>query len=361
VRFHLISLFTLGLVVQGAGADWMTSGKAPVKSPGALAFAPGGILLLGDSLGAQVVAMDTADRTPAQPLQDGTQFNGVAEKIGALLGVAPDQILVYDTAVNPISGNVYLSISRGRGPDAQTLILKMDHEGNFSELALDHIRYATSRLPDALRGDDVSSPNSRMQTITSLQFIDGKVVVAGLSNEEFSSTLRVIPYPFAAGAVAPVGTGIEIFHTAHGAYETNAPVRTFVPYQVNGKAYILAAYTCTPLVKIPVSALKAGSQVTGATIAEMGPGNSPLDMIAYRKNGHDYVLIANSARGVVRLEIDHLDDAPEIVSHNPNTNLPHKRFPEWTRVHQLKKVDESTGLILTDSAGTLNLRVIALP
>ncbi len=339
----------------------MTAGKAPVKSPGALAFAPGGILLLGDSLGAQVVALDTGDRTPAQPLQDGTQFNGVAEKIGALLGVPGTQILIYDTAVNPISGNIYLSISRGRGPDAEPLVLKMDHEGNLSELALDHIRYATSQLPDALAGDDASSPNSRLETITSLQFVDGKVVVAGLSNEEFSSTLRMIPYPFARGVAAPAGTGIEIFHTAHGAYETNAPVRTFVPYQIKGEPYILAAYTCTPLVKIPANALKGGSQVTGATIAEMGPGNSPLDMIAYHKNGHDYLLIANSARGVVRLEIDHLEDAPEILSHSIHSNPPHKSFPEFARVHQLKKVDESTALILTDSGGTLNLRVIALP
>jgi hypothetical protein len=338
----------------------MTTGRAPVKSPGALAFAPDGILLLGDSLGAQVVALDTQDRQAAQPLQDGTQFNGVAEKIGALVGIAADQVLVYDTAVNPISGNIYLSISRGRGPGAQPLVLRLDHDGNLSELALDHIGYAASTLPNAVNGDDAPSRNRRTQTITSLQFVDGNVVVAGLSNEEFSSNLRVIPYPFASG-VAPTGTGIEIFHTAHGAYETNAPVRTFVPYHTYGQAYILAAYTCTPLVKIPLSALKAGSQVTGATIAELGPGNSPLDMIAYRKNGHDYLLIANSARGVVRLEVDHLVDAPEIVSHNPNTNLPHKRFPEWTRVHQLKKVDESTGMILTDSGGSLNLRVIALP
>jgi len=186
------------------------------------------------------------------------------------------------------------------------------------------------------------------------------VVVAGLSNEEFSSNLRVIPYPFVS-SVAPSGAGIEIFHTAHGAYETNAPVRTFVPYKIAGETYILAAYTCTPLVKIPVRALKAGSQVTGTTIAEMGPGNSPLDMIAYRKDGHDYLLIANSARGVVRLEVDQLESAPEIVSHNTSSNLPRKRVPEWTRVHQLKKVDESTGLILTDAGGMMNLRVVALP
>ncbi len=110
-----------------------------------------------------------------------------------------------------------------------------------------------------------------------------------------------------------------------------------------------------------MDALQPGTQLTGATIAEMGPGNSPLDMIAYHKDGHDYLLIANSARGVVRLEVDHLESATEIVSHNPSANFPRKRVPEWTRVHQLKKIDESTALILTDSGGTMNLRVVALP
>jgi hypothetical protein len=230
----------------------------------------------------------------------------------------------------------------------------MDHEGNLSELALDRVRYAVAALPNAVSG------NRRMQSITSLAYVDGTVVVAGLSNEEFSSNLRVIPYPFAS-AVAPAGAGVEIFHTAHGAYETNAPVRTFVTQRVNGEDFILAAYTCTPLVKIPVRALKPGSQVTGTTIAEMGPGNSPLDMISYRKDGHDYLLIANSARGVVRLQTDQVGSAEEIVTHNSTGSLPRKRVPEWTRVHQLKKADESTGLILTDSGGVMNLRVVALP
>src|SRR5207253_3016983 len=124
---------------------------------------------------------------------------------------------------------------------------------------------------------------------------------------------------------------------------------------------MLAAYTCSPLVKIPLRALKSGSQVTGTTVAEMGAGNSPLDMISYRKEGHDYLLIANSARGVVRLEVDRVGSASEILTHNSTGDLPRKRVPEWTRVHQLKKVDESTGLILTDSGGSMNLRVVALP
>ncbi len=103
-----------------------------------------------------------------------------------------------------------------------------------------------------------------------------------------------------------------------------APVRTFVPYTISGQQYILAAYTCTPLVKIPVSDLKPGAQVKGTTIADLGSGNQPLDMIPYKKDGHDYILIANSSRGVMKLKADNLDSYEKIDSPtvpNPPTNI----------------------------------------
>ena len=56
---------------------------------------------------------------------------------------------------------------------------------------------------------------------------------------------------------------------------------------------------CTPLVKIPVSALKPGMKVTVTTIAELGDSNQPL--VPYRKDGHEYILAANSKRGVMKV------------------------------------------------------------
>jgi len=101
---------------------------------------------------------------------------------------------------------------------------------------------------------------NRQDVTTDLQFADGKVLVAGLSNEEFGSQLRVIPFPFAA---VDQGTSVEIFHGAHGKFETKSPVRTFAVFDVGGQPNVLAAYTCTPLVKIPVSELKPGNKVKG--------------------------------------------------------------------------------------------------
>ncbi len=77
-------------------------------------------------------------------------------------------------------------------------------------------------------------------------------------------------------------------------------MRTFLPFTIGNQDYILAAYTCTPLVKIPVSSLQAGAKVMGTTIAELGAGNRPLDMISYKKDGHDFILMANSSRGVMK-------------------------------------------------------------
>jgi hypothetical protein len=131
-----------------------------------------------------------------------------------------------------------------------------------------------------------------------------------------SSNLRVIPFPFAPES--PQGTGVQIYHGSHGRWETNAPVRTFVPFKSKETQYILAAYTCTPLVKIPVSALKPGSKAQGVTIADFGGGNRPLDMAVYKKDGHDYVLMSNSARGVMKLELDDLDSFESIASQTDN-------------------------------------------
>src|SRR5205823_12532587 len=116
--------------------------------------------------------------------------------------------------------------------------------------------------------------------------------------------LRAIPLSFAE---ADKGASVEIYHGYHGRFETNSPVRTFVAYEINGEDNLLAAYTCTPLVKIPVSQLKPGERVKGTTIAELGNRNNPLDMIVYQKDGKDFILMANSSRGVMKIAMDNID------------------------------------------------------
>jgi hypothetical protein len=323
------------------------------------------VLFVGDSVGGVVVALDTNDRAAAAT---GTvNVQGIDQKIAALVGVAAGEIMINDVAVNPISKNVYLSASRGRGPDALPLIIRVDAAGKLTNVALDNVKHDTVSLVDAPADPSVRQ-NPRTQTITDMAYVNGNLMVAGMSNEEWSSALRSIPFPFKN---ATKGTQIQIWHASHGQYETQSPVRTFVPYTMAGQQYVLAAYTCTPLVKIPVSSLKPGAQVKGVTIADLGSGNQPLDMVPYKKDGHEFILIANSSYGVVKLHADTLGtdkpiDSPTVVD---VAGAPYDKQTALKNVRHLAQLDATNALILTSAGGggfgpptgPMSLQTIALP
>jgi hypothetical protein len=357
MRFTLITLLTAAAVF-GANTAGMRAGKAELKWAGSMAFGPDGILFVGDSIGGSIYAIDTEDRTPGQAGK--VDIKGINEKIAALLGTTPDQILINDLAVNPISKKAYLSVSRGRGPDGIPVILRVDAKGKISEVAMDNVKYSSVSLTDAPQADlsDARARGKRLEAITDLAYVDGNVVVAGLSNEEFSSSLRSIPFPFQQGVK---GAGIEIYHGSHGRFETNAPVRTFVAYQIQKQPYLLAAYTCTPLVKIPVADLKPGNKIKGTTIAELGNRNRPLDMIVYHKDGHDYILMSNSSRGVMKMSAEGLEGYKPITAHTEATGVPYQTIAGLNGVEQLDKYDESNALILAGENGSLDLKSVPLP
>jgi hypothetical protein len=353
----LIALAVLSVSRPMHAAAVLSPGKADLKSAGALAFGPDGVLFVGDSIGGAVVALDTNDKVPAKTAAINVQ--GLDAKIAALVGVMPDQILINDIAVNPISKNVYASAARGRGPDAVPLVVKVEPSGTVTPLALDNIPHASVALVDAPADNPAAArQNPRTTTITDMEFINGNLLVAGMSNEEWNSALRSIPYPFSSAAK---GTQLQIWHASHGRFETQAPVRTFVPYTLNGQPYVLAAYTCTPLVKIPMSDLKPGAQVKGVTIADLGSGNQPLDMVPYKKDGHEYILIANSSFGVVKLHADSLAtdkpiDSPTVVD---VAGAPYDKITSVTNVQHLARMDDGHAVVSTRAP--VNVQTIALP
>jgi len=334
------------------GASTMQTGKAGLKSAGALAIGPDGVLFVGDSAGASIYALDVNDRAAAKS-GGSLEVKGINEKIAAMLGTSADQIAINDVVVNPASKNVYIAVSRGKGTDAVPVILRVTPAGQITEVSLDSIKHSSVALPDGPQGD-----RQRMETITSIKYVGGQLLVAGLSNEEFSSSLRSIPYPFQDYSKA---AGIEIFHGSHGRFETNAPVRTFVPYEINHQQNILAAYTCTPLVKIPVSELKPGNKVKGTTIAELGNGNRPLDMIVYTKGDKHFILMANSSRGVMKLPADNLETFQPITAHTETAGVPYETIATLKGVQQLDKFDDSNAMVLMSSGGSLDLKAVPLP
>jgi hypothetical protein len=349
-------------------AKWtegMKEGAPGLKSAGPLAFGPDGILFVADTAGAAIVAIDTGDTaavTAAKPLK----IEGINQKIAALLGTSPDQILINDLAVNPASRQTYLAVSRGRGPTAVPVLIRVKTDGQLEAVDLDKVKFSRGELPDApvegVVGQGNRQSNPRQESITDIAFLEDRILIAGLSNEEFASTLRAVPFPFKTVAN---GTSVEIYHGAHGRFETRAPVRTFVPFKVGNEAHLLAAYTCTPLVQFPIKQLQPGAKIKGKTIAELGNRNRPLDMIVYEKGGKDYLLLANSSRGIMKITTDQIENAESIaepVRDGGKRGLPYETIESWTGIDQLDRFDPQHALVLhRTEGGSLDLESRELP
>lgn len=349
-------------------ANWTAgfqSGKPALKSISQLAFGPAGILFVADTKAAAIVALDTGDTRPGKD-DRAIKIDGLNQKVAAVLGTRADDILIDDLAVNPISHQAYLAVSRGRGPAAVPALIRVNADSQLELINLDSLKFSRAELPDApidgVVGDAKRQSNPRLESITDIAFLEDRVLVAGLSNEEFSSTLRAIPFPFKTIAN---GTSVEMYHGAHGRFETRSPIRTFVPFNVGNQPQLLAAYTCTPLVQFPIADLKPGAKIKGKTIAELGNRNRPIDMIVYQKDGKEFLLLANSSRGVMKVNTDKIETVEGIAQPVPDGNtkgLTYETIPGWTGVDQLERLDARHALVIrhTDN-GAVNLETLLLP
>jgi hypothetical protein len=349
-------------------ANWtagMKEGKLELKSAGPIAFGPEGILLIADTKAATIAALATGDVKPAASSKL-TKVEGINQKVAGLLGTGADQILIEDLAVNPISRTTYLAVSRGRGADATPVLIRVKADRQPELVSLEKVKFARAELPDApidgVVGQGNRQSNPRRESITDIGFLEDRVLIAGLSNEEFASTLRAVPFPFKTVAN---GTSVEIYHGAHGRFETRAPVRTFVPFKVGNEPQLLAAYTCTPLVQFPLSQVQPGAKIKGKTIAELGNRNRPLDMIVYQKDGKDYLLLANSSRGIMKISTDQIEKTESIetpVKDGAKKGLAYETIESWTGIDQLDRLDGQHAIVLRrGEGGALNLESLTLP
>ena len=349
------------LCVLAAAASlgaWMAPDGTPsapeLKSIGALAFGPGNTLFIGDSEAGSILAVQLDDA--AQPA-GAFDLAGVDRKIAQVLGTTPEDIIINDLAVHPVSHNVYLSVTRGRGAGATPVLLRVTRNANrpIEAVSLENVRFTVAPISNAPASNPTARRNPRTQTVTDLAFMDGQLYVAGLSNEEFSSAFRRIPYPFSAKAET---TTLEIYHVSHGQNETHAPVMTFLPQRINGKQFILAAYTCTPLVAFEAESLKNGQHVFGRTVAELGAGNQPIDMVAVERDGKTRILIANSRHPMML--VDATDIAGAAALKSPTKEPGVARVPlSQPGVRQLADFDRDHVIVLQTGTDGLQLRTLA--
>lgn len=275
------ALLALVLAAPASGAEAIrnaAAGTPKIRSIDAVRFAPGGVLLIGDGPGAQLVAVDTGDVKPKPWKSDITAK--IDEKLAARVGATAKGIEIRGLAVNPASHTAYFVVRKL--DDKKTLLLTLDGAGEVGEFALENVRHVVIPLP---KGE--KAPVSR---VTDIAWTGDRVLVGAVASEEFASKVCSIPAPLDPKAAA-VGFSTETYHVSHKKWETRAPMTSLIPYEADGKKYVVGAFACTPVVRYPLDDVQPGAKVKGESVIELGSGNQPRTMIAYEKGGKSFVLM----------------------------------------------------------------------
>lgn len=319
-----------------------SKGTPEIRSISALSFGKEGILFIGDSKSATVFAVDTKDNKKMENAAS-ISLTEIDVKIAVALGTQKENITITDMAVNPVSKKIYIAIQSSDGSPA---IVKVDND-KIEAVSLKEVNFSSIGLNDAYPEDakDARGRPMRVSTISDMGFNNGKVLVSGLSNKEFSSTIRSISFPFTDQQDQ---ASLEMYHASHGRYETTSPIRTFTTGKINGKDYLIASYTCTPLVLYPLDELKSGMHVKGRTVAEMGSGNTPIDMTTITKGNETFLVMANTAKPVAVVNYKTIaafeGTLTEKVPGTAGTSF--VQIPSLTKVLQMDKLDNTQMIII---------------
>ena len=328
--FAVVSFALLAISLPQASAA-QDSPKRPMKFAGALEFGPDGVLFVGDNIGGAIYAFETGKgKAPEKPAK--IDVEGIDAVVANALGVKKSAIVINDIAVHPNTREVYLSVTRGVGKESLPAIVRVDAGGKVHNVRLSELKSTRQALHDVPDGSKqfvawglMGPPSAKnvikakrpmnILAIMDIEYFNGEIFVSGISNEEFASTLRRIQYPF-KGKYA--STKVRIFHLAHDQYETRAPIRSMVAKNLDGKDYLIASYTCSPVVLIPLDELKDGASVTGRTIGDIGNGQ-PIDMVVYKNmmaEGKEYMFVTNYSRMPQIFPLDGLAGAKDYTLEN---------------------------------------------
>lgn len=303
--FIIIGLFSfLGNNVQTKSTSTPLSDfeleDISISGANILEFGPDNVLFVGDSKKGLVHAVPTL----AEAVKDPIPFNmkGIDRTIAAALDIAIADLIVNDMKIHPVSQEAYVAVKRGHAPESESMIAivsPLNGKVSFLDFSVNGKSQVSIQNPVTEQANFWRDIPANTLTITDLDYHEGFLYVAGLTNGEFASSLRKIAYPF-DGSQSKVGS-IEMYHAVHTQMETRAPIRTMAIEKVDGEPTLIAAYTCTPLVSMPLSEVEEGNHIKAKTVAELGFGNVPIDMLTFNAQEMDgsidkKLLITNKQR-----------------------------------------------------------------
>ena len=364
--------YTLGLLAllvpalaqaQSPVFSTTTKGTPDIKSIDAVGFAPGA-LLIGDGRGAQIFAIKVASQPPEK--WTAAELTGLKDKLAERIGSTAKGIEILKMVVDPQTQLAYVAVRKLEGK--KDLILIVDAAMKIREFPLENVEYA--RI--SLSADDKVA----VMKITDIAWSGKSILVAAQAKETFGSKVLVAPAPIANDAKG-ILFSTKTYHVAHGKWETNAPIRTLMPYQEKGKNYVVGAFTCTPIVKYAIDDLKPDARVEGVSVIELGSGNTPQDMFSYEKSGKSYILMSTvrnnkvavkdigpSPYWTVKVDQNILTETDKInesaLRRSPKTDRA-QIVPEFHGVMLMDRLGTDRALVVRDGKDGVSLAVLPLP
>lgn len=297
-----------------------------LKFAGALEFSDEGTLFVGDNYSGAIYAFDMTAAAAPETVNP-VSLSNIDSKIADTLGVGTSAVEINDMSVHPISKDIFISVSRIGNNVSQPAIVKVAQNGQLELLDLSSTEFqkqALNHYPDQdtkfrPRGLMKSPPAARdlakgEVSLSSLAIMDmvfhkGELFVSGVAYENFLSTLRRMPFPFDGTQGA---ASVEMYHIAHDQYETRAPIRAMEIQEIDGKDQLVAAYTCSPIVLVPLDDIVDGAKIAAHTLGDMGNGQ-PIDMISYTLFGQPALFVTNNSRSPQVIQVGGLQGAKAVT------------------------------------------------
>lgn len=315
----------------GTGALAETS--LDIKFAGALEFADDGTLFVGDNYNGAIYAFEVPGEASDAQIMPSSIAN-IDAKIAELLGVGTGAIQINDIAAHPVSNDVYISVTRIGNLVSQPAIVTVSQDQSLRLLDLSAFEFQKQELNEFPDGEiafngrsggpmspamprDLAKTAVPLNTlaIMDMEYYEGELFVAGVATDNFLSSLRRMSYPFdGTQSIA----NVEMYHIAHDQYESRAPIRAMSVQEIDGEPHLVAAYTCSPIVLVPLSDIEDGAKISARTVMDYGNGQ-PLDMIAYNHQSPfggealPMLFVTSNSRSPQLIPISGLQDAKAVT------------------------------------------------
>ncbi len=310
-----------------AGSAFTQDRELDIAFAGALEFSEDGTLFVGDNYNGAIYAFDLPAESTSATIKPGS-IGDIDAKIADLLGVGKSALAINDLAVHPVSSEVYISLSRIGNFASQPAVVKVTQDEEIILVNLSELPFQKQELNEFPSRDvtfrprgmgtmpplprDVAKGEVALSSlaIMDMEYHQGELFVAGVAHDNFLSSLRRISFPFDGNQSI---TNVEMYHIAHDQYETRAPIRAMSIQDIDGKPQLIAAYTCSPVVLVPLEDIQDGAKIAAKTIIDMGNGQ-PLDMVPFSIGDQSMLFVTNNSRSPQVIPVDGLNDA-QVVTH----------------------------------------------